>query len=107
MKIKDKSVNIKALIPQLHNKFPLIEEVCKIYNGSEYEVTITSGNDGEHMKNSLHYKNAAIDIRTFDMRIPGYTANRLKANLGDNFDVIDEGNHIHIEYDPIINKIIQ
>ena len=70
-----------------------------MYNGNNYEVTITSGNDGNHMVNSIHYKNAAIDIRTFDMRMPRYTAKMLQINLGRDFDVIYETNHIHIEYD--------
>ena len=71
-----------------------------MYNGTNYEVTITSGNDGMHMKNSLHYKNAAIDIRTCDMRMPRYTTKMLQTNLGKDFDVIYEKNHIHIEYEP-------
>ena len=100
MKRKNSSVITKSIIPQLKNKFSIIEEVCKMYNGSNYEVTVTSGNDGKHMENSLHYKNAAIDIRTFDMRTPSYTARMLKENLGSNFDVVYEINHIHIEYDP-------
>ena len=48
MRTKNSEVNIKALIPQVKNKFPLIEDVCKMYNGNKYEVTITSGNDGKH-----------------------------------------------------------
>ena len=47
---------------------------------------------------SLHYANLAIDIR----RPKGYALIRdqIKEHLGDDFDVISEKDHIHIEYDP-------
>lgn len=58
--------------------------------------------DGVHGKNSLHYKGLAIDIRTKDValsRIAGFIT-ALKARLGADYDVVNEGDHIHIEYDP-------
>ncbi|HQK28460.1 MAG TPA: hypothetical protein PLC85_11090 [Smithellaceae bacterium] len=66
------------------------------------EIVITSLIDGVHSKNSRHYSGNA-----FDMRVWIYTdsqrsqiTKRLKSELGRDFDVIDEGDHIHIEYDP-------
>lgn len=43
----------------------------------------------------------AIDLRTRDLSKEQreQLAQRLKDALGNNYDVIDEGDHIHIEYD--------
>ena len=62
-------------------------------------MTITSGNDGTHKEGSLHYKNRAIDIRTKDMAFALEVSTKLGLKLGRNFDVIEEVNHIHIEYE--------
>ena len=86
----------------LANKLNEIALICKLINGVNYEMTITSGNDGIHMKNSKHYKNEAIDIRTRNMNEQNKVLTQvwIKKWLGINYDVILESNHIHIEYDP-------
>lgn len=66
-------------------------------------LTITSGLDGQHKKNSLHASGKAIDIRTKDF--PKTTdindlRNLLQSALGNAYDVVRESDHIHIEYDP-------
>jgi hypothetical protein len=71
-----------------------------------HDVTVTSLNDGQHMKTSLHYQGMAADIRTKDLT-PA-EATRLHKSLWltlfpQGFDVLDEGDHIHIEYDPKAN----
>ena len=60
------------------------------------------GNDGVHKKNSKHYNNEAIDIRTRDMSLNNkvLTQQWIKKWLGFNYDVVLETDHIHIEYDP-------
>ena len=71
------------------------------------EMVITSVNDSIHKKNSLHYKNRAVDIRTKHLT-PDEKKRLLKflrEKLGGDYDVIFEGEntdneHIHIEYDP-------
>jgi len=68
-------------------------------------VWITSANDSEHMSGSLHYKNRAFDIRTkniignekLEARL---WAERMQVELGDDYDVLLEKDHIHVEYDP-------
>jgi hypothetical protein len=64
--------------------------------------TITSLNDGTHMKGSLHYKNAAVDLRVID--IPQVEWAGIRSNLakilGPMFQVILEKDHIHIETSP-------
>ena len=68
-------------------------------------VWITSANDGNHSEGSLHFDNRAFDIRI--KNIIGHVnsearlwVNRMKIVLGDKYDVLLEGDHIHIEYDP-------
>ena len=63
---------------------------------------VTSGADGTHGENSLHYQNKALDFGIGF--IPPLEVNiaviNLKAAFGPDYDVILEGDHIHIEYDP-------
>ena len=104
MKKKNKDVNIIGLNKEIRSVFDKIEKVCKLYNGADYEVTVTSGRDGIHKEDSKHYTGDAVDIRNRDMRLPVYTARKLGDELGNDFDVVYEKDHIHIEYDPKKNK---
>ena len=67
------------------------------------ECTITSVNDSEHMKGSLHGLGLAFDVRTRDL-LPGQDKiwfNQLRSRLGAaGYDVVLESTHIHVEYDP-------
>ncbi len=64
----------------------------------EGNLVITSVSEGKHSAGSLHYVGHA-----FDMRLPGdpdtFVAD-LKEALGDEFDVVLEGDHVHVEYQP-------
>jgi hypothetical protein len=67
------------------------------------ELWITSAMDSIHAPNSLHYALRAVDIRT--KNLPNQAAidelvKRLRLELGDSYDVIDEHDHIHVEFDP-------
>lgn len=96
-----KGVQLTQLSEHIKSKLEAICQEAQWVNGKKYIVTITSGNDGKHMKNSKHYTNEAIDIRTFDMELGRdvHTTLRLKKRLGKDYDVILEKDHIHIEYD--------
>jgi len=67
------------------------------------EIWITSGIDGMHALNSLHYALRAIDvrIRNFPTRsaIDAF-AQSLREELGAAYDVLIEKDHIHVEFDP-------
>ncbi len=67
-----------------------------------HDLTITACVDGKHTTCSLHYAGAAIDLRTRD--VPAGDVSKLiaqiKAALGDDFDVLLEVDHIHIEFQP-------
>lgn len=64
---------------------------------------ITSANDSKHSANSLHYKNLAWDLRVWGLPDVSAVAEELKGILNvksNDYDVINEGDHIHVEYDP-------
>jgi hypothetical protein len=74
----------------------------RVYEAAGHEFIITACVAGKHMAGSLHYAGAAIDIRPRDVtadKIPAILAT-LKEALADDFDVLLEGDHIHIEFQP-------
>jgi hypothetical protein len=66
------------------------------------DTIITSGNDKTHKRGSLHYRDRALDFRTRDLSAADAQrwAKEVKRRLGRNFDVVVEGDHLHIEHDP-------
>lgn len=68
---------------------------------SDKVVILTSVNDHEHGPRSLHGKDWAIDLdvegnATADLqRLSTY----LRKHLGPEFDVVFEGNHVHVEFE--------
>lgn len=95
--IKSPSVNIKNLHPKLLN---FTNVISQNFPG----LVLTSGNDSKHMKGSKHYGNKAIDIGANSSNKQAYV--NLKKYLKSNpsikkqygiEDIIDEGNHLHLE----------
>ena len=70
-----------------------------VYANHGHEVVLTSVIDGEHMRASIHYTGGAIDIRAPDSSAESIR-NEIHEALGDDFDVVLEGTHIHIEWQP-------
>jgi len=64
------------------------------------EAVITSTYEGAHSAGSLHYCNLAVDIRD-PKKDRSQVAQILRFGLGGKYDVVEEKNHIHIEYDPL------
>jgi hypothetical protein len=75
-----------------------------------HTLTVTSGNDSRHMKGSKHYLDHAVDLRTgHHWKVPWLTpaqaqgvVGKMQALLGDDFDVVLESDHIHVEFDPTV-----
>ena len=93
-------------------QLPIIRAIAVtagVLNAWGRRCTVTSINDGEHSTNSLHYEGMAFDLRTRDEG-PSYKqwplwekrmiAQAIKNHLGGDYDVVVEGDHIHIEFDP-------
>lgn len=100
MRLKDDSVNPQGLRPELLFAIMVAREV---YLNRGYELVITSLNDSTHSDTSLHYIGSAVDFRTTVIN-PNEdwdsVARQIKRRLGKHYDVINESNHIHCEFQP-------
>jgi hypothetical protein len=69
-----------------------------------WDLVVTSGIEGEHGADSLHYVGRALDLRTKAAGITQDEARALAAEirkrLTEEFDVVVEKDHIHVEFDP-------
>lgn len=67
-----------------------------------YDFVITSGRDGKHMAESLHYTGYAFDFRTNKIldSLRSRVFADLRESLGPEFDVVQEKDHGHVEWDP-------
>lgn len=100
IRVKDDSVQIGALQPAMYFALRVAEAVYEKYRT---ELVITSGNDAHHSLTSLHYAGAAVDLRTNTLPTDQHArdiAGELGRALGPDFDVIFEGDHIHLELQP-------
>ena len=79
---------------------PVLIAAHNVWQSMNQEVVVTSGLDGEHSPGSLHYYGLAVDLRTryFTDSQRGHAGQLLAEKLGTSFTVIDEGNHIHVQY---------
>ena len=78
-----------------------LDVVGDFFDEKHLQLVITSTTDGMHSSYSHHYKGLALDIRTWNIPDDRVIFVRdLQSALGKNYQVIDEGTHIHIEYDP-------
>jgi hypothetical protein len=82
--------------PELGLALSIAQAVYAVH-GSEF--AITSVVEGEHMRASLHYTGCAADLRVPAIGSDTLVA-RLKTALGDDYDVVLESNHIHVEFQP-------
>ena len=90
-------VDLRGLSPQMAIAYTI---ATKCYG--QYDCVITSANDSKHGPNSLHYMGQALDLRTRHLNGQGLQSvyHKLKESLGDQFDVVLEADHIHLEYQP-------
>ena len=90
---------LKGLQPQILFAAFVAEEV---YAARGRDLWITSGNDGKHLPNSKHYDGQAIDIRTknLDQHEVAGVVEAIRVRLNDEYDIVLETDHLHIEYDP-------
>lgn len=77
--------------------------VASVYEAFGYRpCRVTSGRDGEHKKGSLHYVGRALDFGFWNVPQSERAnfAAAIRAALGEDFDVVMEENHYHVEFDP-------
>ena len=94
------SVRFRYFNPKLGTVLDLAREVWDSY-GIE-ECVVTSLNDSTHSRTSLHYAGCAVDLRNRNIpeRQRGAILQDLRARLGAEYDVVDEENHVHVEWQP-------
>jgi hypothetical protein len=97
MKLKE-GVNLQDVSWRMFHAAVIAESVYRKYG---VELVITSANDGKHGDKTLHHKGLALDLRTWTLggREMQVTTELAKA-LGNDYDVVLEKDHIHMEYDP-------
>lgn len=108
VKLKDKSVNVKRLKPQMDSALVTVVEVYWEILGNDFVPVVTSGNDyAGHVRNSKHYKNSALDFRTRDPNISKENrkliADKVRAKLDKRYVVLLESpgkatEHLHVQY---------
>lgn len=89
-------VDISRLKREIRKALPVVDSV---YASFDEEMVVTSTYEGNHGAGSLHYADEAFDTRkslAFYQRIKM----EIKKRLGNDYDVVIEQDHIHIEYDP-------
>ncbi|MCP3977223.1 MAG: hypothetical protein GY720_22265 [bacterium] len=104
MKIK-RGVKINGAKPEL--LFGLL--ICqRVYEEHGVELRVTSICEGRHKRASAHYTGRGADLGTkseangqqYGQSLKAEITAGLKEDLGSEFDVILERDHIHVEYDP-------
>ena len=102
MRFKKGALAAQYLREPITSKYPDIQSQCDKYG---VEFVITSGVEGRHKSGSKHYDGLAIDMRSREFNGGSMGAEcavfceELRRDLGLDYDVVQEGNHIHIEYD--------
>ena len=93
-------VDLRGLTPQMAIAYTIASNIYRQH--CNVVCVITSASDGKHGEHSLHYKGKALDLRTFNIPTSAISlvVSTLRQNLGEQFDVVLESDHIHIEFDP-------
>jgi len=75
---------------------------CEVYNEFGIDMTVTSLTDSKHGAHSHHYKGLAVDLGVVGMNADQVEDCRkeIQRRVCSQYQVINEKNHIHIEYDP-------
>lgn len=81
----------------------IIQEVSGAYERIVGRIpTITSWMDGKHIPNSRHFYGLALDFRTWGLteEQKRLISAELYSRIGEEFDIVFEPTHLHVEYDP-------
>lgn len=92
-------VDLRGLKPQMAIAYTILYGI--FHRHVSLPCVITSASDGTHGPNSLHYNGLALDIRTrhvMETMLP-LIHRDAKNELGEQFDVVLEADHLHVEYD--------
>ena len=100
MKFK-KGVKFACIQPEMCLAAMVIQSVLTAHGLDPYnDIVITSAKDGKHSRGSKHYVGFALDCRIWEITDLPKVIKDLEESLTDEFDVVLEADHIHIEFDP-------
>lgn len=78
-----------------------IDGCLNVFHARGLRMTLTSCRDGVHSAHSHHYKGLAWDIRVWDIENQiDDVCEEIRARVGPDYQVINEEDHIHVEFDP-------
>lgn len=92
-------VRLKGIQPEMCVCLMVAHDVYEVA-GQGHRFMVTSVTDGKHMEKSLHYRGLAVDLRLPEAQMVSKVVYDLTRALGNEFDVVCEKDHIHVEYDP-------
>lgn len=88
-----------------HRIYHAVAIAAEVWKGlGKPTLTITSGRRPATGRRSWHWYGCAVDLRIWGLDDPAVAARRLAAALGDDYDVVLESDHIHVEFDPDARK---
>jgi hypothetical protein len=95
-------VDIKGIGTEISIGLRIVEGVLEAHGA---KCLVTSCRDGKHMQGSKHGWGDAVDIRLASRWVTTANVdlavlNEARANLGDQFDLVLESDHFHLEFDP-------
>ena len=87
-----------------------LQVAISVYAFYGKKLTVTSANDGHHMHGSKHGIDQAFDTRIWEIKdnkkiffdkstLTGIVT-RSQKQLGEDYDVVQEPDHLHFEWDP-------
>lgn len=116
IRVKSDDVDIANLAPAMYHVLLVAATRFEHYGASEVVITSGCERDGKHSVGSRHWSGDAVDLRTdpndhwgiwVDDEVGGYDANHVRdlaltisRDLGGDFDVVLEDDHLHIERHP-------
>ncbi|MBA7494469.1 hypothetical protein ES702_05045 [subsurface metagenome] len=89
-------VDISRLNREIRRALQITYHLLAIQN---FSFIVTSTYEGNHSSGSLYYTNDAFDFTTTFTDVKKLFKD-LRFSLGPDFNVVDEVDHIHVEYDP-------
>jgi len=102
--ILKEGVRIHGVQPEITVAMMIVDSIYLANHSDAYPggVTITSIADGTHTDNSLHYSGCAFDCRIWFLSSAqvAEVAEDIRSQLGEDFDVRVEVDHIHVGWRP-------
>jgi len=100
IQLKNDNVNLDNVSSKIYFAISVVADIYEEYGYGD--LTITSARDSRHSKSSLHYVGEGVDFRVWS--VPPKKLEDLcdiiRDRLDDDYDVVNEKDHIHLEFDP-------